>query len=164
MIGIWHGAGWNFVIFGLLHGLGIIIVEILNKTQISFNKSFKYLSYILTFLFVSLCWVLFRSETIAGALNLYYSLFGLNFFEHESFFPNKLIPTSGKITSLILIGTSIVCFLTPNIKEIFFSNKNMSLKIFSWSPNLYWMIYCASLFVVGFLYIDKTIKFLYFAF
>ncbi len=164
MIGIWHGAGWNFVIFGLLHGLGIIIVEILNKAQISFNKSSKYLSYILTFLFVSLCWVLFRSETIAGALNLYYSLFGLNFFEHESFFPNKLIPTSGKITSLILIGTSIICFLTPNIKEIFFSNKNMSLKIFSWSPNLYWMIYCASLFVVGFLYIDKTIKFLYFAF
>ena len=182
-IGIWHGAGWNFVIFGLLHGLGIIYVEILSKIKCFQKINFKFLSIIFTFLFVSLCLVLFRLESLSGAMNLYNSLIGINgisfstrfdflsiffnnlkFISFDSFFPNSLISKSTSEVALILIISSFVCFCMQNVKEIFYQKRKIGKIIIRWMPNFYWMMFCVILFIVGFLYINNTIQFIYFAF
>lgn len=62
--GLWHGAGWNFIVWGMLHGALYVI------TRWWQNRSgFKmtYVSRFCLFLYVSVAWVYFRAENIAQA-------------------------------------------------------------------------------------------------
>jgi D-alanyl-lipoteichoic acid acyltransferase DltB (MBOAT superfamily) len=69
--GLWHGASWNFVIWGALHGLGLVIVRL---WQGSFSqvkgvpRVFHYVSTVLTFHFVTFAWIFFRAPDLDGAL------------------------------------------------------------------------------------------------
>ena len=69
--GLWHGASWNFVIWGALHGLGLVIVRL---WQSSFSnvkgvpRVFHYVSVLLTFHFVTFAWIFFRAPDLDGAL------------------------------------------------------------------------------------------------
>jgi alginate O-acetyltransferase complex protein AlgI len=61
--GLWHGANWNFVIWGALHGIALCIHKLFktiakNKKENGF-KSF--VSVLITYVFVCICWVPFRS-------------------------------------------------------------------------------------------------------
>jgi alginate O-acetyltransferase complex protein AlgI len=66
--GLWHGANWNFAIWGALHGFGLVFVR-LWQTQFGtakgdFNNSFwHYASIILTFHYVSFAWIFFRAPS-----------------------------------------------------------------------------------------------------
>lgn len=77
--GLWHGAGWTFVLWGGVHGLYLIIFLVWSSVS-PFTLP-KYLARSLTFLCVLLAWVLFRSESVDEALVLYATLFGFNGFE-----------------------------------------------------------------------------------
>lgn len=103
--GIWHGAGWGFVIWGSLHGLAMVVHRIymllykrldskvkdyacsdkagrldFKSLYIRFMKSRIYavLCWILTFNFVNIAWVFFRAENLQGAVNLLKGMFGGN--------------------------------------------------------------------------------------
>jgi D-alanyl-lipoteichoic acid acyltransferase DltB (MBOAT superfamily) len=73
--GLWHGATWTFVFWGLLHGLGLIAVRVWQASRNRF-KALRHLleqpalGVLLTFHFVCLTWVFFRAETFAQALAL----------------------------------------------------------------------------------------------
>ncbi len=74
--GLWHGASWNFVIWGALHGLMLLF----NHAWLNLQKSLRWnglprvLSVMMTFLAVALAWAFFRAETFSGALNILNSL------------------------------------------------------------------------------------------
>lgn len=101
--GVWHGAGWGFVIWGSLHGLAMVVHRIymllykrldskvkdcacsdkagrldFKSLYIRFMKSRIYavLCWILTFNFVNIAWVFFRAENMQGAVNLLNGMFG----------------------------------------------------------------------------------------
>jgi alginate O-acetyltransferase complex protein AlgI len=61
--GIWHGAGWNFVLWGALHG-GYLIVNRLGRNRL---QAWPRLSWAVTMLFVALAWLPFY-ETRTGVL------------------------------------------------------------------------------------------------
>lgn len=70
--GLWHGANWTFVFWGLWHCVFYIPFFVLRKYNISlnfkisiFNKFFNFLSINLTFLLITISWIFFRSETIS---------------------------------------------------------------------------------------------------
>jgi D-alanyl-lipoteichoic acid acyltransferase DltB (MBOAT superfamily) len=83
--GIWHGAGWTFIIWGMLHGLYLIInhawrklrFEVLKvsskvgRVELFFAKS-------LTLIAVIIGWVYFRADTVNGANNMIYAMAGGN--------------------------------------------------------------------------------------
>ena len=79
--GLWHGAGYNFIIWGGLHGTYLIInhswryFKNINKIN---NNIYNWFGRILTFLSVSYAWVYFRSDSLESAINFSNSLFGLN--------------------------------------------------------------------------------------
>jgi len=79
--GLWHGAGWTFVLWGGLHGLFLIINHLWRSVihyQINNSITGKIFSWTLTMLVVVIAWVPFRSESIEGAINMLSSMFGLN--------------------------------------------------------------------------------------
>ena len=66
--GIWHGAAWTFVIWGALHGLGVIITRELERSARYRERVPKLLKQAGVFLFVSFTWIFFRAGTLSDAL------------------------------------------------------------------------------------------------
>ncbi len=62
--GLWHGAAWTFVLWGILHGLGQCLNRLFQKTWEGFHAAFQWMG---TFLFVNLTWVVFRAESVSQA-------------------------------------------------------------------------------------------------
>jgi alginate O-acetyltransferase complex protein AlgI len=72
--GLWHGASWTFVAWGLLHG-AYLVGERLLRQVVPFQLP-RLVGALLTFLLVSLAWVFFRAETFSGAFSVLSSMFG----------------------------------------------------------------------------------------
>jgi alginate O-acetyltransferase complex protein AlgI len=66
--GLWHGPAWTFVIFGLLHGAGLSANQIWKKKKL--GKIPDWLGWLLTFLFVNLTFIFFRSPSVAVAAQM----------------------------------------------------------------------------------------------
>jgi len=83
LCGLWHGAAWTFVLWGLLHGFYLIGHRMLlrgNKLDFSWPQTVSgwatnFVKVFLTFNFVALAWVLFRSSSLANALVYFEGLF-----------------------------------------------------------------------------------------
>jgi alginate O-acetyltransferase complex protein AlgI len=83
--GLWHGAGWTFVIWGILHGVFLIINNIWSSlTKDFFLLSLRarnvmgWLSLGMTFISVVIAWVFFRASSIDAALQIIGGMIGLN--------------------------------------------------------------------------------------
>ncbi len=75
--GLWHGAGWTFVLWGVLHGVAMLIHHFWSKV---WAKSMpKVAGWGITFLFILLAWVLFRAESLGTAIKVYTGMFSGNF-------------------------------------------------------------------------------------
>ena len=66
--GIWHGASLTFLIWGVLHALGVVFSNI-NQYQLKIHLN-SFLSKALTILFICFAWIFFRSENIHQAFEL----------------------------------------------------------------------------------------------
>ena len=67
--GLWHGAAWTYVIWGGLHGIALAFNKIWSLKVSPLNNTFtKIVSVVVTFHFVTLCWIFFRAESFSKAL------------------------------------------------------------------------------------------------
>ncbi|HSL38870.1 MAG TPA: MBOAT family protein [Desulforhopalus sp.] len=74
--GLWHGASWNFVIWGALHGVLLGSERLLGKKPFYSGLS-RPLRVAITFVLVLIAWVFFRAETLPAALTYLASMFAL---------------------------------------------------------------------------------------
>jgi len=65
--GLWHGAGWTFIFWGVLHGVFICINHLWRKTKIQLPK---FINWLLTFNAVNLAWIFFRANSFESAMNI----------------------------------------------------------------------------------------------
>ena len=65
--GIWHGAAWTFVIWGVLHAAGILITRELERSAFYRERVPHLLKQAATFLFVCFAWIFFRAGSLADA-------------------------------------------------------------------------------------------------
>lgn len=65
--GIWHGANWTFIVWGILHGLFNCLNRIFKKTWEKANVVFQW---VVTFTIVDLLWLLFRADSLSQAIYL----------------------------------------------------------------------------------------------
>lgn len=75
--GIWHGAGWNFVIWGLIHGTFIILERLFLGKWLE-KQPLRMVGHMYCLLVVLCAWVFFRAETPAEALSYLGSMFRLS--------------------------------------------------------------------------------------
>jgi D-alanyl-lipoteichoic acid acyltransferase DltB (MBOAT superfamily) len=81
--GLWHGAGWTFVIWGGLHGLYLVInhawENLKQRLGLPAGRGWtRALAWTITFLAVVIGWVFFRAESLPAALNMLTAMFGMN--------------------------------------------------------------------------------------
>lgn len=74
--GLWHGASWNFVVWGAIHGVLLGSERLLGKRPFYFALP-RVLRVAVTFTFVLIAWVFFRAESFSLALTYLSSMFGL---------------------------------------------------------------------------------------
>jgi len=70
--GLWHGASWNFVLWGGLHGAALATHKLWRRR---FGPMPALLGWALTFLFVALCWVPFRAQGLGTTLTMLSRMF-----------------------------------------------------------------------------------------
>ncbi|MFC1459321.1 MBOAT family O-acyltransferase [Microvirga arabica] len=116
--GIWHGAGWQFVIWGLLHGLMLIINHAWRAFRHAYGigpavgRVFRPLGVLLTFTCVALALVFFRAGSVAQALIVFQ---GLTDVTAPIYLPRSTWLERPDML-LVLIGLAIV-WLLPNALE-----------------------------------------------
>lgn len=77
--GIWHGASWNFIVWGLIHGL-FIVLERLGLSKVFENRITAVFSYLYTLFVVMIAWVYFRADNLSIGWRYMCALFK---FKHE---------------------------------------------------------------------------------
>ncbi|MFC3194784.1 MBOAT family O-acyltransferase [Marinicella sediminis] len=80
--GIWHGAGWTFVFWGVLHGLALCVHRLWHRLGL---RLWGWLGWLITINFVNLAWVFFRAENWGQAINLLRAMFGMSANERYDF-------------------------------------------------------------------------------
>jgi D-alanyl-lipoteichoic acid acyltransferase DltB (MBOAT superfamily) len=69
--GLWHGASWKFVIWGVLHGLALVVERLFkNVLHLPKNTFVRIIQVLLTFHFVVFCWIFFRAKDFETAFEL----------------------------------------------------------------------------------------------
>jgi len=70
--GIWHGAGWTFVFWGVLHGTALVIHRLWQSLGFKLNRI---LAWFITFNFINIAWVFFRAKEFDDALKVLHGMF-----------------------------------------------------------------------------------------
>ncbi len=161
--GLWHGASWNFVVWGLFHGLFIVLERIgLDKIL---NKMWQPLAHFYALLVVVVGWVFFRAETLPDALNYLQVLFVFN---------TGSIATSSYLyyhfmnMELLIMVCCAIIFSMPTyhfIKEFFYKqiqSQKEKLAIFQYLrvTTLFLLFFTSTIFVVS----ESYNPFIYFRF
>lgn len=78
--GIWHGANWTFLVWGLYHGTFLVLESLIDRLKLTekfkFLKKISFLSFIPTILIVMIGFVIFRADNLIQGLSVIKSMFG----------------------------------------------------------------------------------------
>jgi D-alanyl-lipoteichoic acid acyltransferase DltB (MBOAT superfamily) len=177
--GLWHGAGWNFVVWGGLHGSYLCVnnawAAIANRLgwqEARKSLLWKTAAGSITFLAVVVGWVFFRAATFGSAWSVIVSMSGFNGFDLNSVY--KPVEAT---TTLLIVAAVVWCL--PNTQQIMSQFRPVD----DWkrvrdsmppvSPGLRWMIWrptmVRALLMIGcamivFMNMNRVQEFLYFQF
>lgn len=69
--GLWHGASWKFVFWGVLHGMALVVEKFFGQfIKLPKNAFIRIIQVLLTFHFVVFCWLFFRAKDFATAFQI----------------------------------------------------------------------------------------------
>jgi D-alanyl-lipoteichoic acid acyltransferase DltB (MBOAT superfamily) len=144
--GFWHGAGWTFVVWGLLNGIFVVMAHMMRKAKFEMNF---YIAWGLMFLGVIITRVLFVSDNFSDAWYVTYTMFDISNlrFTHMPY-ADKWFQTPYIIVGLIL--------------ALFFKNSIEISKDFK--PNSIYLSYTVILLTASLFTFSKAKEFLYFQF
>ena len=74
--GLWHGAGWLFLLWGLMHGAASVLYRLFRRQYDALHPALQWL---LTFGFVVVAWVFFRATALSDALAIVKSMLAMDF-------------------------------------------------------------------------------------
>lgn len=127
--GIWHGANWTFIVWGVMHGILQIIEKALGWQKYEGkNLTVRIVRIIITFLLVNFAWVFFRMPNIGDA----YAVI-------EKMFTQVGAPDLSDLggSTLLMLMTGLVMLVFKDLRDEFFRNKFSFLE----SKAVRWIIY-----------------------
>ncbi len=164
--GIWHGAGWTFVFWGALHGIGMVVHRIWQKVGF---KLHKFIAWFITFNFVNVTWVFFRAKDFDDAIKVLKGMFGLNgvvlpfsFAEKFSFLADYGVEFN-RIMENIDANTSVLVIIFAVFAISVFA-KNSYEFLVNFRPRRVYLFATSLLFAIAILKLNQISEFLYFNF
>ena len=126
LTGIWHGASWNFVIWGLMFGIILIIEKLFLNKYLEKLPSFIRRIYVLFIVMIS--FIIFNADTMSDAISNIIGLFGFN---KETFINNYTIYYLKSYFIILVIAiiasTPLIKNLIENMKKNKFMNKLINI-------------------------------------
>ncbi len=114
--GIWHGAGWTFVIWGILHGLALITHRLWKKLFTPYRLPGP-MTWFITFLFINFAWVFFRATSLKRAGEIILAMAGRNGLAPQAWSFGLSAPQWGCSYAILLIAMTIA-WATPNSMQL----------------------------------------------
>jgi alginate O-acetyltransferase complex protein AlgI len=165
--GLWHGAGWTFVIWGGLHGLYLVANHLLRTARPVRSPRLPawmpWLKRVAVFFAVTIAWVLFRADSIATALAMLGGMSGIHGFG-----------TTDAMTLSWLTVCFIVVWALPNTYQLFARFRptlpvrpeiaGAEPRLLVWRPSAFGAVASGVVFACCVLTINKFSPFLYFRF
>ena len=168
--GWWHGSGWSFIVYGLMHGVAIAI-----------NNGWKHFEmprlppvagWLLTMSVVVSGLVIFRAPDLQSALTILSSMWGASVFLPAA--GTEMVPLAVNEALPLIALLSAIVLLAPNSQEVVRDSwlscspkpavfSRLAEKV-SWSPTLGWSFATMIAFVVAFASIQAGSSFLYYQF
>lgn len=190
--GVWHGAGWTFFVYGILHGMYAVIhqlwrIKVSGPLGFVGNRFYDATSQLFTFLLVALTLIVFRAESIHSAIDIVGYLFNSGSFELSAQYM-KILEASTALTFLqtlshgmdiqLLIVLSlcaalIICWCLPNTYHLFrrYDVAILEQRIvrepvinIQWGPNLAWAVGLGTLLALALIGLGGESEFIYFQF
>jgi alginate O-acetyltransferase complex protein AlgI len=182
--GLWHGAGWTFLIWGGLHGVYLCANHLWQTWRgppakvVAARGLVKAVSWTITFLAVVCAWVFFRAKTAASAWQMLSGMFGLAAGGSAYVSPGVLrlmdLPILVGEGHLRLIGGGAVALalavalFLPNVPQLFgyreYRRSPEPATWLRWRPNLTWALVSAAALAISLFGMWQRLEFLYFQF
>ncbi len=170
--GLWHGAGWTFVLWGGMHGLYLVVNHAWRwlRARSALPQSIveRWLGKLLTLAAVMVAWILFRAADIDTAWRMLAGLVGAGGAGYQ---PPDLASASALLISLELLA---LCLLAPNTQQIvgrFLGTRRRRdppltglLRRLRWRPSTGYAVASGLLLLVSVLSLWNPSEFLYFQF
>jgi alginate O-acetyltransferase complex protein AlgI len=167
--GLWHGANWTFIIWGLIHGFYYLFTILLighktSKKAVAHNKNLpsikEFLSMLLTFILVSFSYIFFRAENLTYAFNYINKIFSVSFFN----FPKLNYLLTSPLTMSIELIIFLILFIliiewmgrreAHSLERLFIKNSKFR--------KAFYMLIVILIFVFG--NFEANLEFIYFQF
>jgi D-alanyl-lipoteichoic acid acyltransferase DltB (MBOAT superfamily) len=182
--GLWHGAGWNFLVWGGLHGIYLSINHLWrgwrgSKPELSIaGLMVKGACWAITFFAVVVAWVFFRAKTAAGAWQMLQGLFGVeagsSAYASSGILRLMDLPMLVGEERLLLIGGGAVALALaialclPNVPQLFryreYRRAPERAAWVRWRPNAAWALLSALALAISLFGMWQRLEFLYFQF
>lgn len=168
--GLWHGAAWTFIFWGMFHGVAMVLHRLFKAFWAKVPKA---LQWIATFGFVNIAWVFFRADYFSQAYYLIKRIFvggfggvsnvmatalcrgGIGWVLGERYLPKNLMLGICRVLTLlwVLLWTA-VCVKAPSSHQLV-KSKHRSIK---------WFVWLSLIFSLAFFTMSQLSKFIYFNF
>ena len=172
--GLWHGANWTFVVWGILNGVFVILSKMLSSRTQALKKKLPALPRFLTFVLINILWVFFRADSLHDAVQMIARIFSFRFSAiGDSFFSavttseygllqrvlEKVIPDSGSWFGYVLLVALLAFAVFASIRM-----KNTNERLACFKPDFRRMAVMGILFVWSVISLSGVSTFLYFNF
>lgn len=171
LAGIWHGAGWSFVVYGLIHGIALAVNH--GWRHFKLGEVGKEVGWVLTMAVVVVGLVVFRAPNLDVAFTMLSSMFGMA--SLSGAFDATDVVSLDLVTALSMIAVFGALVLTaPNSQEILRNHwvscdpeeedAKTSQNPIRWQPTAVWAIIAAVMLVIAFTSLGENGNFLYYKF
>ncbi|MBT7696216.1 MAG: MBOAT family protein [Desulfobacterales bacterium] len=163
--GIWHGAGWTFIIWGMLHGFGLALHRFYKNFDIRIPV---FIAWLTTFLFINCSWVFFRANSLNDAMKVLKGMAGLTGIVLKSEYSTSLSFLSeygiefGNWASYNAKSGYFITILFIGLISVFAKN-SIDMKT-GFKPSLKYIFIAVTSIVISVLQFSKTSDFIYFNF
>ncbi len=154
--GLWHGAGWQFVVWGGLHGAYLTTAHFWRANNMP--RLSPTIGFALTFAAVVIAWVFFRAETFGQAYAVLQAMFG---FTAVNYLSSAIFVELNSILVTLLLAM-LLAFFAPNSIEISKRLEKRPIGIFS--PLWYAIAGCIAALSLTHIYSSGSHAFIYFQF
>ena len=144
--GFWHGAGWNFVVWGLLNGIFVVMAHMMRKANLKMNL---YLAWFLMFIGLILTRILFVADSFSDAWYVTYTLFDISNLRFDNLY--YIDPYLQSFYLVLALGLAVGAKKSMELAENF-------------KPNKKYLFYTIILLTASLFTFSSAKEFLYFQF